>query len=162
MCQLETLYDFQSQECLCCVFARSGQRESSCLFLALFTPHPTILCRSCNSGLFSLSLSSGKTLLLRCKYRHRYRHYIWTKSKERHRTVPQLSFLCFESGRLLRPQQVPCITNELCFQNEFVCPTKLAQVPNTTISYIVLYCNRFIILFTQIIQKQTNTKPKYF
>ena len=32
--------------------------------------------------------------------------------------------------------------------------------PTTTASYIVLYCNRFTILFTQIIHKQTITKEQ--
>ena len=33
----------------------------------------------------------------------------------------------------------------------FISPTKLAKVPTKTISYTVLYCNSFIILFTQVI-----------
>ena len=39
-------------------------------------------------------------------------------------------------------------------------PTKLAYVPTNTVDYIVLYCNRFVILFTQIIQKKTSTQNK--
>ena len=39
-----------------------------------------------------------------------------------------------------------------CKSNFFIRPTKLDQVPKTnTICYIVLYCNRFIILFTQVV-----------
>ena len=33
--------------------------------------------------------------------------------------------------------------------------SELAKVPNDKISYIVLYCNRFIILFIQIMHKKT-------
>ena len=48
----------------------------------------------------------------------------------------------------------------ICKSNLFVKSNKV-RYPTNTISYILLYCNRFIILFTQIIhKKQTNAKNK--
>ena len=43
----------------------------------------------------------------------------------------------------------------------FISPTKLAnKYPTNTTGYIVLYCNRFVILFTQIIYFKKHTKNK--
>ena len=43
----------------------------------------------------------------------------------------------------------------------FGSPTNLFGRPTNTIGHIVLYCNKFIILFTQILhEKETNTKIK--
>ena len=37
------------------------------------------------------------------------------------------------------------------------------RYPTNTVGYTVLYCNRFIIIFTQVVyKKQTNTKNKHF
>lgn len=51
---------------------------------ALFTPRPTINSRNCSSVFFYLSLFSlsGKILLLRCKYRYRYRLYLNKKQRK--------------------------------------------------------------------------------
>ena len=42
----------------------------------------------------------------------------------------------------------------------FISPTKLVQqrYPTNTIGYTVLYCNKFITLFTQIIHKNKQTE----
>ena len=42
--------------------------------------------------------------------------------------------------------------------NLFLSPTKLFRYPTNTSSYIVLYCNRFIILFKQYIHKKQTQK----
>ena len=47
----------------------------------------------------------------------------------------------------------------ICKFSLSVTPTKLPKYPTDTTSYIVLYCNRFIIIFTQIIDK-TNLKNR--
>ena len=64
--------------------------------------------------------------------------------------------------RLLRPWDFPGKSSGV----ECYCLLrKLAKYPTNTIDYIVLYCNRFIILFTQITsiyKKQTYTKNKIF
>lgn len=43
----------------------------------------------------------------------------------------------------------------------FISPTKLTRYPTNKIGYIVLYCNKLIIFFTQIHKKQTQ-KIKHF
>ena len=42
----------------------------------------------------------------------------------------------------------------ICESSLFINPTKLAWLPANTICYIVLYCNRFVTLFTQIIHEK--------
>ena len=61
----------------------------------------------------------------------------------------------------------PLTTNEFCSESAFksslfVSPTKLRSPTNTT-SYIALYCNWFITLFTQMIcKKQRKSKENIF
>ena len=58
--------------------------------------------------------------------------------------------------------------NEFCFKDAFINPiffksnnVSLGTQLAATISYIVLYCDRFIILFIQIVhRKETNTINK--
>ena len=42
----------------------------------------------------------------------------------------------------------------------FISPTKLAYVTTNKTGYIILYCDRFIILFTQIIHTKQTQKIK--
>ena len=58
---------------------------------------------------------------------------------------------------------IPLHTNKFRSESRFISQFvhKSNKVSLGTVGYIVPYCNRFIMLFTQIIhQKQTNTKNK--
>ena len=83
-------------------------------------------------------------------------------------------WMCICAYTYVQTQMHSCTVSSLYtneFRSESACVSPICSevqqsypgFPTNTISYLVLYCNRSIILLTQIIHKnQTNTKNKHF